>query len=296
MALTPRMPSFTSISKVSRIRMAVSVVFFSSSSARPVCCLTAAIAVAMSFMSSPKLSLYMLKRVSSNPSTSLSAAPVCVMTVFKALSQSVSNFVAYVAAATNPAPNAFAAPSAASPSFPNFSLKVPAFSSAFFNSSPERADDFPNSSTASSAWSAASSKSSTALSACAAASSKSSNSRLVLSISLFKARYCSPETSPLWNCSCTCLSAVFRISSFSLVSAMASLKIVCFCARASVFPGSILRSLFTSLSSAWVFRTFSFTPESAFSSWVVSPPISIVIPFIPLFATVSAPFLLEISS
>ena len=284
--------------------------FFSSSSARPVCCLTAAMAVAMSFMSSPKLSLYMLKRVSSNPSTSLSAAPVCVMTVFNALSQSVSNFVAYVAAATNPAPNAFAAPSAASPSFPNFSLKVPAFSSAFFNSSPERADDFPNSSTASSAWSAASSKSSTALSACAAASSKSStalsacaaasskssNSRLVLSISLFKARYCSPETSPLWNCSCTCLSAVFRISSFSLVSAMASLKIVCFCARASVFPGSILRSLFTSLSSAWVFRTFPFTPESAFSSWVVSPPISIVIPFIPLFATVSAPFLLEISS
>ena len=282
MALTPRMPSFTSISKVSRIRMAVSVVFFSSSSARPVCCLTAAMAVAMSFMSSPKLSLYMLKRVSSNPSTSLSAAPVCVMTVFNALSQSVSNFVAYVAAATNPAPNAFAAPSAASPSFPNFSLKVPAFSSAFFNSSPERADDFPNSSTA--------------LSVCLAASSKSSNSRLVFSISLFNARYCSSETSPLWNCSCTCLSAVFRISSFSLVSSMASLKSVCFCARASVFLGSILRSLFTSLSSAWVFLTFPFTPESAFSSLVVSPPISIVIPFIPLFATVSAPFLLEISS
>ena len=38
----------------------------------------------------------MLKRVSSNPSISLSAAPVCVMTVFNALSQSVSNFVASV--------------------------------------------------------------------------------------------------------------------------------------------------------------------------------------------------------
>ena len=213
----------------------------------------------------------MLKRVSSNPSTSVSAAPVWVMTVFNALSQSVSNFVVYVAAATNPAPSALAAVSAFSASPARLSLNDPAFSSAFFSSSPERPEDFPNCSMA--------------VSVCLAASSKSSSSRLVFSISRFNARYCSSDTSPFLNCSCTWLSAFFRISSFSLVSAMASFKSVCFCARASVFFGSTFKSLFTSLNSAWVLRTSLFTPDRALSSFVVSPPISIVIPFI-LFAMI----------
>ena len=213
----------------------------------------------------------MLKRVSSNPSTSASAAPVCVITVFRALSQSVSNFVAYVAAATNPAPNAFAAVTAVSAIPSSLSLKVPAFSWASFSSSPESSAAFPNCSIV--------------LSVCLAASSKSANSRLVFSISRFNARYCSSETSPRANCACTWLSAFFKISNFSLVSEIASVKSVCFCVSASVFLGSIFKSLFTSLSSTCVLLTSLFTPDNALSSLVVSPPISMVIPFM-LFATV----------
>ena len=210
----------------------------------------------------------MLKRVSSNPSTSVSAAPVCVITVFKALSQSVSNFVAYVAAATKPPPRALAAVSAKSP---RGSLKSPAFSSASFSSSPESLEDFPNSSMA--------------VSVCLAASSKFASSTSVLPSSLFNALYCSSETSPFLNCSCTWLSAFFRISSFSLVSEIASVKRACFCANISVLVGSIFKSLFTSLSSTCVPFTFLSTLPRALSSFVVSPPISIVIPLILLFAT-----------
>ena len=213
----------------------------------------------------------MLKRVSSNPSTSVSAAPVCVITVFKALSQSVSNFVAYVAAATKPAPRALAAVSAFPVKSPSVSLKAPAFSSASFSSSPESLEDFPNCSMT--------------VSVCLAASSKFASSTSVLPSSLFKALYCSSETSPFLNCSCTWLSAFFRISSFSLVSEIASVKRACFCANISVLVGSIFKSLFTSLSSTCVPFTFLSTLPRALSSFVVSPPISIVIPLILLFAT-----------
>ena len=213
----------------------------------------------------------MLKRVSSNPSTSVSAAPVWVMTVFNALSQSVSNFVAYVAAATNPAPSALAAVSAFSASPSRLSLNDPAFSSAFFSSSPERPEDFPNCSMA--------------VSVCLAASSKLASSTSVLPSSLCNALYCSSDTSPFLNCSCTWLSAFFRISSFSLVSEIASDKSACFCANISVLVGSIFKSLFTSLSSTCVPFTFLSTFPRALSNLVVSPPISMVIPLILLFAT-----------
>ena len=241
------------------------MVFCNSSSARPVCCFTADMAVAISLISSPKLFLYIFKRVSSNPSTSASAAPVCVITVFNAWSQSVSNFVAYVAAATNPAPRAVAAFFAASVKPSSFSSRDAAFSLASSRSFPDNSAFFPSCAMA--------------VSVCFAASSKSANSRLVFSTSRFKARYCASETSPFLNCSCTWLSAVFRMSNFSLVSEMASFKRFCFCVRASVLVGSIFKSLLTSLSSAWVFRTCLLTPPRALSSFVVSPPISMVIPF-----------------
>ena len=102
----------------------------------------------------------------------------------------------------------------------------------------------------------------------------------VASISLLIARYCSSETSPFLNCSSTWASAVLRTSNFSLVSPTAFVSNCCFCARASVFLGSNFSSFSTSLSSAWVLFTFLFTPPRALSSFVVSPPISMVIPFI----------------
>ena len=214
----------------------------------------------------------MLKRVSSNPSTSASAAPVCVITVFRALSQSVSNFVAYVAAATNPAPNAFAAVTAVSAIPSSLSLKAPAFSCSSFSSSPESSAAFPNCSIA--------------LSVCFAASSKFASSTSVLPISLVSALYCSSEISPRANCACTWLSAFFRMSNFSLVSEIASVKSACFCANISVLVGSTFKSLFTSLNSTCVPFIFLSTLPRALSNFVVSPPISMVIPRILLFATV----------
>ena len=132
---------------------------------------------------------------------------------------------------------------------------------------------------------------------CLASSSNLFNDCSVASISRFKARYCSSETSPLLNCSSTWASAVFRTSSFSFVSLMALERSCCFCARASVFLGSSFNSFSTSFSSAWVLFTFPSTPERAFSSFVASPPISIVMPcmlFPPFLAIASAPFPLEI--
>ena len=192
----------------------------------------------------------MLKRVSSSPSTSVSAAPVWVMTVFNALSQSVSNFVAYVAAATNPAPNALAAAAAFSPKSPRVSFRLPAFSCAFCKSSPDSWDESPNCFTA--------------FSVSAAAVSKSLISKVVRSISRFTALYCSSDASPFLNCSCTWASAVFKISNFSFASEIALASKVCFCANASVFLGSNFKSLFVSLNSACVSRILPFTPCSAF--------------------------------
>ena len=113
-------------------------------------------------------------------------------------------------------------------------------------------------------------------------------------ISLCTALYCSSVASPFWNCSCTCASAVFRTSNLSFVSEIAFFNKVCFCANNSVFFGSNFNSLFTSFSSFCVLLAFLSTPDNAFSSLVVSPPNSIVIPLIlpPLcFPTSSAPFL-----
>ena len=132
---------------------------------------------------------------------------------------------------------------------------------------------------------------------CLASSSNLFNDCSVASISRFKARYCSSETSPRLNCSSTWASAVFRTSSFSFVSLIAFERSCCFCARASVFLGSSFNSFSTSFSSAWVLFTFSSTPEMAFSSFVAFPPISIVMPcmLFPLFrAMASAPFPFEI--
>ena len=71
----------------------------------------------------------------------------------------------------------------------------------------------------------------------------------VASISRFKARYCSSETSPFLNCSSTWASAVLRTSNFSLVSPTALASNFCFCSSASVFLGSNFSNFSTSLSS-----------------------------------------------
>ena len=47
-----------------------------------------------------------------------------------------------------------------------------------------------------------------------------------------------------------------------------------------MFPGSIFRRRSTSFNCVWVSLTSLFTPDNAFESPVVSPPISIVMPFI----------------
>ena len=100
------------------------------------------------------------------------------------------------------------------------------------------------------------------------------------------------STSSRWSASCcslffsvspaffSCSSAFLSSSWRFFVSVTAFDRRSCFCRSRSTFVGSNLSSLFTSLSFACV----SFREESTFFSesvsFVVSPPISIVIPFI----------------
>ena len=105
----------------------------------------------------------------------------------------------------------------------------------------------------------------------------------VFVISLCSARYCSSDTSPRANCSCTCFSASFSTSSCFPVFSICCVSSFCFCSSNSVFLGSNFRSLLTSFSSL----VRSWLPSPAFfsspCSFVESPSISIVIPLIVLF-------------
>ena len=69
-------------------------------------------------------------------------------------------------------------------------------------------------------------------------------------------------------------------ASFSLVASMASLSIFCFWTTSSVLEGSSFRSLLTSFSPDCVPLIDLFTLSSALESFVVSPPISTVMPWI----------------
>ena len=80
------------------------------------------------------------------------------------------------------------------------------------------------------------------------------------------------------------LNACRNVVSFCDVSFIAFFRIVCFCLKSSVFVGSSFKSLLTSLSSSCVIFMALFVPFNALCSFVVSPPISIVIPAILLFA------------
>lgn len=77
-----------------------------------------------------------------------------------------------------------------------------------------------------------------------------------------------------------CSAAVFRVTSLSLVASMASFSIRCFWVTASVLEGSSFSSLLTSLSPACVVLMDLLTPSSALDNFVVSPPISTVMPAI----------------
>ena len=102
----------------------------------------------------------------------------------------------------------------------------------------------------------------------------------VSAISRWRASYCCWVISPLASCSLACCAAVFKVASFSLVASMASLSIFCFWTTSSVFEGSSFRSLLTSFSPDCVPFIDLFTPSSALESFVVSPPISTVMPWI----------------
>ncbi len=99
-------------------------------------------------------------------------------------------------------------------------------------------------------------------------------------ISLCKPSYCSWVISPFASASFACSAAAFRVSSFSFVSRTASARSRCFCASSSVLLGSSFKSRSTSRSCDCVVRISPFTPFSAAVSFVVSPPISTVIPCI----------------
>ena len=85
---------------------------------------------------------------------------------------------------------------------------------------------------------------------------------------------------PFRSASSACCCAVFKVSSFSLVSETACASSLCFCAISSVFPGSSFRSFSTSFSWLCVFLISVLTPFRAVCNFVVSPPISTVIPLI----------------
>ena len=102
----------------------------------------------------------------------------------------------------------------------------------------------------------------------------------VSTISRWRASYCCWVISPLASCSLACCAAVFRVASFSLVASMASLSIFCFWTTSSVLEGSSFRSLLTSFSPDCVPLIDLFTLSSALESFVVSPPISTVMPWI----------------
>ena len=114
----------------------------------------------------------------------------------------------------------------------------------------------------------------------AACSSRDFNFCSVSSISRWRPSYCSWVISPFWSCSLAWDAAVFKVSSLSLVSLMASPRRRCFCARSSVLVGSSFKSFSTSFSWDWVFLISLLTPDKADESFVVSPPISTVIPWI----------------
>ena len=99
-------------------------------------------------------------------------------------------------------------------------------------------------------------------------------------ISLWRASYCSCEISPLASAVFACSAAVFKVASFSLVSSTACPRSLCFCASSSVLPGSSFRSFSMSRSCDCVFLISEFTLLRAFCSFVVSPPISTVMPLI----------------
>ena len=123
---------------------------------------------------------------------------------------------------------------------------------------------------------------------CPACRSRSRRLFSVSMISRWRASYWLWEISPLASASFACSAAVFSVSSFSFVSETAWPSSRCFCAISSVLPGSSFSSFSTSLSCDCVFRISVFTPFSAVWSFVVSPPISTVIPFI-LFAATPTP-------
>ena len=77
-----------------------------------------------------------------------------------------------------------------------------------------------------------------------------------------------------------CLRASLRVESLSFVSPTAFPRRSCFCLKRSMLPGSIFRSLLTSLSWPCVVFISLLTPSKAFVSFVVLPSISIVMPLI----------------
>ena len=115
------------------------------------------------------------------------------------------------------------------------------------------------------------------------------NSCSVSIISRWRASYCSCEMSPFARAVFACSAAVLRVSSFSFVEETASANSFCFWESSSVLDGSSFSSFSTSFSCVWVFLMFLLTPSNAFESFVVSPPISTVIPFM-RFAILSPPF------
>ena len=117
-------------------------------------------------------------------------------------------------------------------------------------------------------------------SASSASFSSRSSSCSVSKISRWRASYLSFPRVPFSSCCFACSCAVFRASSFSFVEPIASLSSRCFCESSSVFLGSSLRSLLTSLSWVWVDLIVPLTFFRALSRPVVSPPISTVIPVI----------------
>ena len=105
----------------------------------------------------------------------------------------------------------------------------------------------------------------------------------VAMISLCRASYCCCEISPLASFSLACWAASFNCCNFSFVSETACANSLCFCVISSVLPGSSFNRLLTSRSCDWVLLISELTDFKAVESFVVSPPISTVIPAI-LFA------------
>ena len=123
----------------------------------------------------------------------------------------------------------------------------------------------------------------------AACSCRRLSSCSVSTISRWRASYLSCPSSPRSSCSFACFCASFRVSSFSLVEAMASFRSFCFWVNSSVFVGSSFKRRSTSFNADCVVFMELLTPFKAFSRPVVSPPISTVIPFILLAITVHLP-------